>query len=513
MKGFLRSNNEKGPSVTILATFHTEVIFPSTNQASFMKAKKPIIALTLMTLAPTIIADLPSWRTSRNGVYKTSNAPTEWESKLLYETPLPSKSNGTPILVEDRLVFTAEPALLICADRDTGKIIWERSNDLMELNNLSDQKREALQAHKARIADVERGIQKMRSDVRRLERTLDRDPDNQGIKTRLEGMYKESQSLNAESAALIGDPEFRQFVAPPAHNTNGYSSYTPYYDGNRLYAVFGLGVVVAYDLDGNRFWSKFIEHPDHRWGGATMPQIVDGKLIVRFDDYVALNPKNGDEIWRAPSEVVFGTPAPFQVEGKSFLFTPRGEVIRVSDGKVIQEGLVFLHATRDWSIFNTPSVVGDLIYTVSGVEKANGDAYAYRIPKSLDTLNKKGLELVWHTEVAKDRYYSSPLIHKGLLYIVTRENKITVLEANNGRIVYTHEIKGARGTAYPSMTLAGGKIYLGIDDGHMVIFKPGKTFEEIARHSVGPYRSTPLFTDKAVYLRTYESLQSASSLK
>ena len=482
------------------------------NQTSFMTAKQPIIALTLLTLAPALIADLPSWRTSRNGVYKTSNAPTGWKSRLLYEKPLPSKSNGTPIMVEDRLIFTAEPALLICADRDTGEIIWQHSNDLMELNNLSDQKRKALQAHKARIADVGRSIQKMRSDVRRLERTLDRDPDNQEIKTRLKGMYKESQSLNAESAALIGDPEFRQFVEPPAHNTNGYSSYTPCYDGTRLYAVFGLGVVVAYDLDGNRLWSKFIEHPDHRRGGATMPQIVDGELIVRFDDYIALNPKNGDEIWRAPSEVVFGTPAPFQIEGKSFLFTPRGEVIRVSDGKVIQEGLVFLHATRDWSIFNSPAVVGDLIYAVSGVENANGDAYTYRIPKSLDTLNKKGLELAWHTEVEKDRYYASPLIHKGLLYIVTRENKITVLEANTGKIVYTHEIKGARGTAYPSMTLAGGKIYLGIDDGHMVIFKPGKTFEEIARHSVGAYRSTPLFTDKAVYLRTYESLQSVSSL-
>ena len=477
-----------------------------------MEIETPILALALLTLGPVLKADLPSWRTTRNGVYDTANAPTEWESKLLFETPLPSKSNGTPILVSDRIIFTAEPALLICADRDTGKIIWERSNDLMELNDLSEQKRESLQAHKARIADVERSLQKLRSDTRRLERTLDRDPDNTEIKERLEGMYQERESLDAESAALMGDPEFRQFVQPPAHNTNGYSSFTPYYDGERIYAVFGLGVVVAYDLDGNRLWSKFIEHPDHRWGGATMPQIVDGKLIVRFDDYIALNPKNGDEIWRTTSEVVFGTPASFQVEGKSFLFTPRGEIIRVDDGKVVQDGLVFLHATRDWSIFNTPAVVGDLIYAVSGVEKANGDAYAYRIPKSLDTFNRKGLELAWHTEVENDRYYASPLIHDGLVYIITRENKITVLEAKTGKIVYTHEIKGARGTAYPSMTLAGGKIYLGIDDGHMVIFKPGKKFEEIARHSVGPYRSTPLFTEKAAYLRTYESLQAVSSL-
>ena len=116
-----------------------------------MKIETPILALALLTLGPVLKADLPSWRTTRNGVYDTANAPTEWESKLLFETPLPSKSNGTPILVSDRIIFTAEPALLICADRDTGKIIWERSNDLMELNDLSEQKREALQAIKLEI--------------------------------------------------------------------------------------------------------------------------------------------------------------------------------------------------------------------------------------------------------------------------------------------------------------------------------------------------------------------------
>ena len=81
-------------------------------------------------------------------------------------------------------------------------------------------KRDALQAHKARIADVERSIQKSRSDVRRLERTLDRDPDNQEVKTRLEGMYKESQALNAESAALMGDPSFaNSSIHPPTIRT------------------------------------------------------------------------------------------------------------------------------------------------------------------------------------------------------------------------------------------------------------------------------------------------------
>ncbi len=470
------------------------------------------LSLTLLVANSASFADIPSWRTNQNGVYATDVSPVNWREKLLFEIPLETKSNATPILVDDKLIFTAEPAWLICADSKTGKVIWKRSNDLMELKNISDSKRQALEAHKARIETVEQEIRRLRNDVRRLERALENDKENEKVKASLNQKYEESSALNKESEALQRDPEFSNFVTPPAHNTNGYSSYTPYFDGQKIYAVFGLGVVVACDLDGNRLWSRFVEHPDHRWGGATMPQIVDGKLIVRFDDYAALNPENGETIWTTPSEVVFGTPAPFEVEGQSFLFTPRGEVIRVSDGKVIQEGLVFLHATRDWSIFNTPTVVGDMIYTVSGVEKANGDAYAYRVPKSVKALEKTGLKRIWHTEVEKDRYYSSILVHEGILYIVTRDNLITALDDANGEVIYTHQIKGAKGTAYPSMVLAGGKIYLGIDDGHLVIIKPGREFTELARHEVGPYRSTPIFTDSTAFLRTYESLQAVSSL-
>ena len=104
-----------------------------------------------------------------------------------------------------------------------------------------------------------------------------------------------------------------------------------------------------------------------------------------------------------------------------------------------------------------------------------------RILKYLNTLRSRGLEQVWHTQVEKDRYYASPLVHEGIVYIVTRESHVTTLDAATGEIIYTHEIKGAKGTAYPSMVLAAGKIYLGIDDGHIVIMEPGRSFKQIAR--------------------------------
>jgi outer membrane protein assembly factor BamB len=61
---------------------------------------------------------------------------------------------------------------------------------------------------------------------------------------------------------------------------------------------------------------------------------VDDELIIRFSDYVALDPASGEELWRTPSTgVAFNCPANFELDGKHYLFTGRGELIRASDGK------------------------------------------------------------------------------------------------------------------------------------------------------------------------------------
>ncbi|OUW18912.1 MAG: hypothetical protein CBD18_01925 [Opitutales bacterium TMED158] len=463
-------------------------------------------------LASIAQADIPSWRVGHNGIYDASNPPVDWKASQLFEIPIDTTSNGTPILVDGKLFYTADPDQLVCADGRTGATLWSRSNNLLELSNLGPEKRKNIEAHQGRIESQNRVYQRLRTDIRRLERSIERDDSNATAKKSLAQKRGELEKTEKELKALRSDQTFRQFVTPPAHNTNGYSSYSPVSDGDRVFVAFGNGVVVAYDLEGNRIWSEFIEHPDHNWGGATMPQLIDGKLIVRFDDYWAIDPASGERLWNTDSEVIFGTPTPFQVEGQTFLFTSRGEILRASDGKRIHKELVYLHKDRHWSIFNTPTLVGDVIYTVSGVEGDNGDAYAYRIPKVLETLQKDGPELVWHSQVPKNRYYSSALVRDGLVYIVTRDNELSVLEADTGAIVYTEKVKGAKGTAYPSMVAADDKIYLGIDDGTLVVLEPGREYKEIARNQFGTFRSTPIFSGGIAYLRAYDKLVAAGSL-
>ena len=256
--------------------------------------KHPFVYLSALftllhaSLLPHLQADIPVWRGNHNGTYDVPSAPTDWVSETLFEIPLDTKSNGTPILVGNRLIFTAEPDQLLCADGRTGEILWQRSNDLYTLHNIGAEKKAELESYRTNIDEYTQNARKLRNDVRRLEAAVKKNPNNKTAADSLAVKQEEMEGCNEEVARMRKLPFYKDFDMPTAHQTNGYTSYSPHYDGERLYVQFGFGVVVAYDLEGNRLWTSFPEHPDHNWGGATMPQIIDGKLIIRFDNYLAL---------------------------------------------------------------------------------------------------------------------------------------------------------------------------------------------------------------------------------
>ena len=448
--------------------------------------------------------DVRSWRNDGNGLYPAAEVATDWTaaSQIKWETPLPARGNGCPILVGGKLLFTAEPATLVCADAATGKILWQKSNEYADLVELAPGKSEEMAATMAKAKEIEEKVAPLERDLYREERRMRRNQDDASLRSRVDDLKKQIAELRKEAG-----PQAEQMKKPRAHDTNGYSSYTPVSDGKHVWACFGTAVVVCYDLDGKRIWHKRTDSPDHDWGGASSPTLVDGKLITRFSDYVALDPATGKELWRTPSSgVAFNCPANFKLDGKHFLFTARGELIRASDGKKLpSEDLKGV--AKPWCFFNTPSVIGKRIFTAHGSEGEQGEAHAYEIPETSELLESQGLKKLWHTPISKNRYYSSPLVHEGIVYLISREYQMQALDAANGEVIYSEKIKGFTGTAYPSLTLAGKVIFVGAEDGNAAFVKPGRTFEEISRTKVDPYRSTPIFDGGLTYLRTHEKLR------
>jgi outer membrane protein assembly factor BamB len=467
--------------------------------------KTSLFFLQLLAISDVLAADVRAWRNDGNGLYPAAQAATDWSdtSRVKWETPLPARGNGCPILVGGKLFFTAEPATLACVDASNGKILWQKSNEYADLmGGTTPGKSAEMEAAMAKSKEIDAKAAPLERELYREERRMRRNRDDEALRTRVEELKKQIADLRKDAGPLAD-----QMKKPSAHDTNGYSSYTPVSDGKHVWACFGTGVVVCYDLEGKRLWHKRTEGPDHDWGGASSPTLVDGKLIIRFKDHVALDPATGKELWRTPSTgVAFNCPANFKLDGKSYLFTARGELIRASDGKKLpSEDLKGI--AKPWCFFNTPSIIGNRIYTAHGSEGEQGEAHAFEIPDSAEALEKNGVKELWQTPISKNRYYSSPLVHDGIVYLISREYQLQALDAATGSEIYSEKIKGFSGTAYPSLTLAGKAIFVGEENGGAAFIKPGRRFEEISRTKVDPYRSTPIFEGELTYLRTQEKLR------
>jgi len=289
---------------------------------------------------------------------------------------------------------------------------------------------------------------------------------------------------------------------PKTHSTNGYSSYTPVSDGRRVYVAYGLGVVACCDLEGNRTWGLELAAPDHAYGGSTSPILVGGLLVVRFRDLVALDPATGRERWRVKTRQAFGTPVIVELDGVLYVVSPRGDIIRAADGRLVAKDIFGPDADKLQHRFNSPVINRRRVYMVDGYNKQKvGMAACVELPATARELDAGNVRLVWtNTQLLKDRYYASPVYHDGLVYSATKRGQVVVLDASTGAVVYVERVR-LGGTVYPSLCLAGNAMYLGSDSGRSIFFEPGRRFEEISRCELEKYRGTPVFAGGTVYVR------------
>jgi outer membrane protein assembly factor BamB len=275
------------------------------------------------------------------------------------------------------------------------------------------------------------------------------------------------------------------------HGSNGFTSHTPVTDGRRIYTVFGSGVVAAHTLDGKRVWARIVERPRQGWGHCASPALGGGRLIVHITDLIALDPETGAEVWRRPSKEKFGSPVVTQIDGKDIVITAVGDVFRASNGDSLAKGIGNLE-------YATPVVQDGVVYFI---EKK---ARAVKLPKMIDG----AFDTLWTAGVKGSRHYASSVVHEGLIYAVSREEKFSILDAKTGKAVFEKDLDLGEGTnsAYPSVTLAGDKLFIGAEKGTMAVIEVGRTYKEIARNTIEGFRSTPVFAGNRMYLRAFDHL-------
>jgi outer membrane protein assembly factor BamB len=134
----------------------------------------------------------------------------------------------------------------------------------------------------------------------------------------------------------------------------------------------------------------------------------------------------------------------------------------------------------------------------------HGSAVAFRVPESLTDPLKP--VVLWKGKAKGGGYgFASPVVHDGLLYAASDQGILTVLDAATGELVYEERLN-LGGAIYPSISLAGNRVYVSSDNGATVVLQPGREYKELARNKLPSFRSSLVFEGKRVYVRTEKHL-------
>jgi outer membrane protein assembly factor BamB len=454
--------------------------------ARMLLALSGVVTLSLYALP----AETIGWRTDGTGNYPKAQPPVEWSTikNVVWKTPMPGPSNSIPVLLGDRIFICSEPCMLLCLDKKDGRILWQKNNSVDELD-LAPEVRDKLKLEQAEAARLDKQISAVGREAESLRRKLKENPTAKGeIDKQVSELQGKTDALKEQKQKLTLAARYTERGKQP---TAGYSSPTPATNGKEVFVAFGNGLVACFDVDGKRQWLKLVEQSTAPFAHANSLVLVGDKVLIHFADMVALNVKNGAEVWRLKKAPTHGTPVHARVGNTDVVVTPHGLMVRVSDGTVLAEGLGRCGA-------NSPILHDNVAYFISG------NATAVQLPQSLPQSAK--LQPLWKGRVKGGGYwFPSPVLHNELLYAIDDRGIFSVLEANTGKLVYEERIE-LGGTHYPSVSVAGKNVYLSTDKGNTLVVKTGPKFEVVGRNELEPFRSSPVFEGKRMFVRTQKHL-------
>ncbi|MDY7010370.1 MAG: PQQ-binding-like beta-propeller repeat protein, partial [Planctomycetota bacterium] len=448
------------------------------------------VRTTLLILACSIAAFSSSdgavgWRNDGTGKYPAAVPPTKWsaDANVVWKTPMPSWGNATSVIVGNKLFVCSEPASLVCVNLADGRILWESTNTYLDM--VSAKWSGGTEDDKGKAGNIVKQFRPLDRELRKLKQQLKNSPSDAGMVETIRKLNRRIQDL---TKALESQAEYR---LPRTEPVCGYSSSTPVSDGKNVYVLFGTGVAACYDLAGNRKWIKLIQKPTHNYGHGASPLLAAGKLIVRLLDLIALDARSGKVLWKVKTKPWWGTPALSRIGNVDVVITPHGGIVRIADGAILADNLSKLYS-------GSPITESKIAYFIET------GAVAIKLPPK--TSEKITPKIIWRITLKNDIYYASPVLHNGLIYAITQHNFFSVIDAKDGSVVYKKKLNLGGGTVYPSITLAGDYLYVSIDNGTTIVMKPGRKYEEVARNKLEPFRSSPVFRDKRLYVRGLKNL-------
>ena len=278
----------------------------------------------------------------------------------------------------------------------------------------------------------------------------------------------------------------------------GLAAATPLTDGERVYAVFGNGMIGAIDLNGKRKWTTcIVADPTTGYGRSASPILVAGKLIVHVSNLYAFDPATGEQLWvNTEAKASYGTPVSLRVGDVDLIVTPNGDVVRAADGKSVASEI-------GRGVHSSPIPCGD-----GAVCFGNNEVVTLRLNAAM-----KEQEL-WNGTVTGE-VFGSPLLHENTLFVTTGTGELFAFNASgkgeqepliNGRKIFEHENTSGP-TAYASLTLAGKYLFFNSNRGETVVLEATREAKLVRRNKLpSGSGSSPIFSGGDMFLRDGDKL-------
>lgn len=320
----------------------------------------------------------------------------------------------------------------------------------------------------------------------------------------------------------------RHFKATQANSS-------PATDGRHVVVVFPTAGLACLSTGGEIQWKHELgglnaggfNDPGVEWGFAASPIIYQGKVILQVDIHegphlAAWDLETGRPLWRterpdvAPS---WATPAIWTTPGGDELVV-NASIIRgydPSDGREL-----WSLGPTSIQVVASPVVGPRRLYVSSGYPPAKpiyavrpgirGDHTIDDDGSSVSPEGGKRNTLAWH-HTRGGAYMPTPLLYRGLLYIVHHSARIVAHDARSGQPVYKARFS-AGGTMTASPVAGGGKIYQGTEQGSLYVLAAGPEYRELAVHEIGaPLMATPAISEGLLLIRTPSELIALGTAK
>jgi outer membrane protein assembly factor BamB len=412
----------------------------------------------------------PNWRgNSTNGVSSERGLPAAWSDtqNIAWKASLRGMGISSPIVWQDQVIVTSQ----------IGRGEWKEGPRLFQQGDAATAGERPLQGTAASDTNA---------PVTFVVSAFDR---------------ASGKSLWTYERAAEGD-------LPVVHEKHNLATASPTTDGERIYAWFGTGQIVALDMNGKLVWERNLGKEfgpfDINHGHGSSPVVYKDSVILQSyhpsaSYLLSVDARTGRTRWKVDREegtVSYSTPRVVEAAGGPELIVNSSLGLSAHN---VSNGELLWHI-EEANRFPIPvSVFHDgIIYASRGYRSG-----PYMAIRPGGRGNIADSHVVWRVATGAP-YVSSLVYYEGLIYMVGDVGVLAVIDAETGERIYQERIGGV----YSASPVAGdGKIYLFSEGGETVVLEAGRNPRILSRNRLSARQlGSPAVSGGRLFIRSDDAL-------